>query len=288
MHRYRPDNPKPYTGTTSSPTALRRFLEDVESYFAVSQAPERDKVTFAVHFLRETARDWWIKLTRDNNATDDWDRFKGLIEHRFLPVTPSWDARRRFDAVRQTKSVAKYHEEFQGLINEIEVTERDPHDNNRPFRFTEDEKCRRFIAGLKQHAQSYAALRRSEADIKARCHNLPVMTYNELAEMTSRYDAMLYAARTPRPTPFALATPTSYPVADHGGAAPMQVDALRTSPAASSASGPRGPVPKLSDADREKLRREGACFYCRKPGHRAVECPAKKTSHSGNGPSPSF
>jgi Retrotransposon gag protein/Zinc knuckle len=43
---------------------------------------------------------------------------------------------------------------------------------------------------------------------------------------------------------------------------------------------------RLSEVEKHRLLRLGACFYCRKPGHRASECPAKKSLHvldvSGN------
>ena len=33
---------------------------------------------------------------------------------------------------------------------------------------------------------------------------------------------------------------------------------------------------KLTDVEREKLRKRGGCFFCRKDGHMARECPEKK------------
>ena len=55
--------------------------------------------------------------------------------------------------------------------------------------------------------------------------------------------------------------------------------------AASGAGGQAGPMPMepgathstgikpLTEAEREQLRREGACFRCRKPGHLSKDCP---------------
>lgn len=33
---------------------------------------------------------------------------------------------------------------------------------------------------------------------------------------------------------------------------------------------------RLTDEEREALRRRGGCFYCRKDGHRFFECPERK------------
>jgi hypothetical protein len=34
-------------------------------------------------------------------------------------------------------------------------------------------------------------------------------------------------------------------------------------------------ITKLTDTERERLCREGACFRCRRPGHMSRECPLK-------------
>jgi hypothetical protein len=40
---------------------------------------------------------------------------------------------------------------------------------------------------------------------------------------------------------------------------------------------------RLTDQQREELRRKGCCFYCREPGHVAAQCPKKTTNMPGNG-----
>jgi hypothetical protein len=52
-------------------------------------------------------------------------------------------------------------------------------------------------------------------------------------------------------------------------AVPMELGAVSV--------GARGLKP-LTDTERQELRKQGACFRCRQPGHLAKDCPAK-----GNG-----
>jgi len=49
------------------------------------------------------------------------------------------------------------------------------------------------------------------------------------------------------------------------GPAPMELGAVRSA----------GLKP-LTEAEREQLRKEGACFRCREPGHLAKDCPLHK------------
>ena len=35
---------------------------------------------------------------------------------------------------------------------------------------------------------------------------------------------------------------------------------------------------KLTDAERARLRQEGACFRCRRPGHLSRQCPLNQTT----------
>jgi hypothetical protein len=80
-----------------------------------------------------------------------------------------------------------------------------------------------------------------------------------LAEnMAERVDAATYKFQT--------RTPGFRPSQNYrspGGSAPMEIDAIG----------------KLTDAERERLRKIGGCFRCRKPGHLARDCPLPNRQH---------
>jgi Zinc knuckle len=69
------------------------------------------------------------------------------------------------------------------------------------------------------------------------------------------------------------------------GPAPMELGAItnKKGKGKTTATEPRTGKPprKLTEEQREKLRKEGLCFYCKEKGHLAFDCP-KKTGKSLN------
>ena len=104
---------------------------------------------------------------------------------------------------------------------------------------TEEEKLDKFLRGLKDETRVPVELRGPT-------------TMEEAATFAERVDAIIHRNVTYKPR----YTPT-----DHSGPIPMEIDTIRT---------------KLSDTEREKLRKTGGCFFCREVGHLARNCPKKK------------
>lgn len=73
-------------------------------------------------------------------------------------------------------------------------------------------------------------------------------------------------------------TPASSHTVDQG--VPMDVDSARRLGASSIP-----PLTRLTDNERENLRRQGACFRCRQRGHMSRECPSRFTSRTSSAPS---
>ena len=83
-------------------------------------------------------------------------------------------------------------------------------------------------------------------------------TLEEAYQLALRYDRSYHAAGRPRwNQPLPLTTNHTYP------GAPMDVDAVSTRPR----------LRRLTETEREDLRRRGACFRCRQEGHMARDCP---------------
>jgi hypothetical protein len=75
--------------------------------------------------------------------------------------------------------------------------------------------------------------------------------------------------------------PARQPISPAPASAPASVPAPAKPPTTSNAltvyTGPRNSQPRtpLTEEERQRLRAENGCFYCRNLGHRAAECPAK-------------
>ena len=102
-----------------------------------------------------------------------------------------------------------------------------------------------YLRGLKDNLRPFVAMQ-TPADLAA------------AETIAERVDAVTFKpqSRTPgfRPNP-GYRSP--------GGATPMELDAIG----------------KLTPAEREKLRKEGGCFRCRKTGHLARDCPLMNRRH---------
>ncbi len=114
---------------------------------------------------------------------------------------------------------------------------------------TEDEKLDRFVRGLKLNAQRELVLH-------------PVGTLNEAVRIAERVDTIDF-----RVSRLARRLPEAHHVTRAIEAVPMELGAILQRK-------------KLTAQERARLRQEGKCFYCREPGHLALQCPKRP---QGNG-----
>ncbi|EFN59617.1 hypothetical protein CHLNCDRAFT_133051 [Chlorella variabilis] len=125
----------------------------------------------------------------------------------------------------------------------------------------------RFIRGLKQ---------RTQQDVRMRAP----ATFEAAVEMAERFDALMYDryrqskpfGQTPGPQPMELGAVMHN---RHNPASGNRWD--RQQPSSFSPGNRRQPDrPKLTPELRQQLLREGKCFYCRKTGHMALQCPERR------------
>lgn len=101
-----------------------------------------------------------------------------------------------------------------------------------------------YTQGLKEHIRPLVAIQQPT-------------TIEEAEAVAERIDSVTFRSTTRN---------TRNPYRSPGGTAPMELDAIgrRT----------------LTDRDRERLRREGKCFYCREGKHMAKDCPERRMSRT--------
>lgn len=106
-----------------------------------------------------------------------------------------------------------------------------------------DEQLDRFVRGLKENAQRELELH-------------PVTTVEAAIRVAERVDAFDYRNKSTRRLPAFGSFPRQTE------AVPMELGAMVQRK-------------RLTDAERDKLRLEGKCFYCRNGGHIALNCPER-------------
>ena len=200
-----------------------------------------------------------------------WEYFAQCVMDKYEPVPIGFTARTALKSIRQTGTIQEYNAAFNEVITRIDD-------------MSEADKVDKYIDGLKQ------ALRVKVASTltKTLLESMTVAVQLEAAWATTR-DRITpagYNRNNNRVQPAAAAARNVDAV--HGP--PMHLGRMslhdhknddnrddEEKPAPShelAAIQPqRGPLPKLTDAERARLSATGGCFRCRKTGHMARDCP---------------
>lgn len=214
---------------------------------------EMEKIILATGLLRGAALSWWRSVELALNPPITWADFRARMKEAFQPINPVESARDRLARLRQTTSANAYAALFRNITLEIPG-------------ITDDEKKDRFIRGLKRRTQEEVRLRTPA-------------TFEHAVQLAVRYDSLM------RPNNWSNGTArdgsSSY------GPAPMELGAINNT-SRPNGHHPNGRYPngssspnqrtKLNPELRQQLIKEGKCFYCRRPGHRALQCPEKKNT----------
>jgi hypothetical protein len=238
---------KPNTFGGKSNESVDTWIFQIEQYFRITESPEDKKIPFAASFLTDHAATWWRHQYRNLGYHGDygWPEFIRGLRDQFCPVDAEQQARNALYTLKQTTSVAKYIHEFQNIILDIPgMLERD--------------KIDRFLRGLKSDLYERVALQ------------LPT-TLGEACRLANLIDTIRYQAKLQNNTKFLRSSPeargpypnpiqTSTRNEQNNGVIPMDIDVVRK---------------PLTNTERENLRKNGGCFYCRERGHLAKNCPKK-------------
>jgi hypothetical protein len=199
-----------------------------------------------------------------------WEFFVQFVMNKYEPVPIGFTARTALKSIRQTGTIEEYNAAFNEVITRIDD-------------MSEADKVDKYIDGLKQALRVKVASTLTQTLVES----MTVAVQLEAAWATTR-DRIAPAGhnRNNRGQPVAAATrngDAAQGPAMHLGRMSLHDhknddgddDEERSAPShvLAAIQPQRGPLSKLTDADRARLSAIGGCFKCRKPGHMARDCP---------------
>lgn len=242
------------------------FFAYLEVFFSANAVPEDKRVYHAVNHLRDAAALWWTELGHQGLQPTTWGGFKQELRARFSASDSEQTIRGRLSRLRQVASVQAYAAEFLSLATQAP-------------NLADNELRAIYTFGLKETVRIFTAMRSPTTLRDTVAASIDVD--NILFVSTGRGQSSLLHGgrhsqhRQPSGRPHGSSYSNSshtYASAAANGPVPMELGTVSAAP-----------LPPLTAAEREHLRRIGGCFRCRNPGHIASQCPAGSAAAPNTG-----
>lgn len=235
------------------------WMAALEVYFDANQVTrDDDRVRLAALHLRGSAAVWWAELLQHNTRPSTWEQFKLDLRARFSAADAEEATRAALNKLHQIGSAQAYATLF---MNTAAMAPS----------IADNELKAIYMRGLKPQVKLFTAQREPA-------------TLQEAVKASANVDHHINSSQprqstNSRPGPGQRSYQPQRPSwsnhsNQHQDSVPMELGAVTTSP-----------LPKLSEAERERLLRTGGCFRCRQQGHLASHCPAfpAAAAHIGRG-----
>ena len=116
----KPREPPIFSGKTSED--VENWIYTVSAYFRTVAAPEQQKVGYALTFLQDAAREWWINRIRmTGREPGTWQELAEALRARFGHSTKEMTARAELRVIKQQKgeNVRVYAARFHRLLGHL-------------------------------------------------------------------------------------------------------------------------------------------------------------------------
>lgn len=262
--KLKPIVPSKYSGTRDIVT-LDSWISSVNSYFILSHA-KTPYIYYSLTTLLDGEAGVWFRYTYSETqaSTLTWPTVRDTLRQYFTPVNHLHQLQNVYTTLRQTTTVDAYTTRFSEVILQLAAND---------VIIPDQMLLHQYIHGLKPATRLQVQIE-NPASLR------------EAARIATTYDTIRFATRTPfSQYENTTRSPFYNPKNEDNRGEPMQldnlvlneieIDALHTKASQSSKQ-----LTKLTAEDRQHLRKLGACFKCRQPGHMARECPTNTSNAS--------
>ena len=247
--------------------SARHFLKQCNNYINQQHMnDDEERVHWTLQLMEGDATQWRDKILSRFDAANlplyciDWDQFQAEFRLRWEDPYEANKATIKLmgGTLNQTTSVKKYNDLFNGYLD------LSPYDGANGMVLDSYER------GLKYEVLNGAMAQRTPNMTFAEIQHLMI----QVDETQQRYKNRSRApGTTPNPTRTVINNPTfNVQTAPSTSTTPAPV--RQTTPAVKAEVARQ--YTKLTPETRAELSRIGACFYCRKPGHMASQCPRRQ------------
>ncbi|KAG7568324.1 Integrase catalytic core [Arabidopsis thaliana x Arabidopsis arenosa] len=240
----------------SNPEAYMDWERRMEYIFDCYGYGEARKVALAAAQLTENALSWWDRTVADRrrqrfDPISNWGDMKYLLRLRYIPDHYHRDLQKRFRKLSQgTRTVDEYFEEFEKLMNSLEIEESD------------ESLMAQFIDGLQERIQR--KVERAKYNGLHELLHLAVQVEQQIKRKTS------LSNRSRNNTPWNTSNNRTL---DKGKAVDNDSKFKNKSNEAPKTSKPE---PGKFPSTNQSRSRDITCFKCQGRGHMARECPNQR------------
>ncbi|KAG7564287.1 Reverse transcriptase domain [Arabidopsis suecica] len=240
----------------SNPEAYMDWERRMEYIFDCYGYGEARKVALAAAQLTENALSWWDRTVADRrrqrfDPISNWGDMKYLLRLRYIPDHYHRDLQKRFRKLSQgTRTVDEYFEEFEKLMNSLEIEESD------------ESLMAQFIDGLQERIQR--KVERAKYNGLHELLHLAVQVEQQIRRKTS------LSNRSRNNTPWNTSNNRTL---DKGKAVDNDSKFKNKSNEAPKTSKPE---PGKFPSTNQSRSRDITCFKCQGRGHMARECPNQR------------
>ncbi|CDJ29969.1 uncharacterized protein EMH_0054110 [Eimeria mitis] len=118
---------------TRDAEAVEEFLNSLDLYLRLQNAPEQFQLLLAPSLLEGDARRWWLHLSNGSTFPEhirSMQAFRDVLRCRFIPTYASEQAMAELRKLKQGKlSIERYIEKYQSLVNRSPMVDAELHNN---------------------------------------------------------------------------------------------------------------------------------------------------------------